>query len=268
MGQVSDSPVGWRYCGNQIKRWRYFAGVSREELANEAGYTVETIKAMEQGRRRPTPRLLRIADEMCGAHGLLVAGLDYLQPEKIITHVRDYMEHEVEAIALCSYQPQLVPGLLQTEEYARQLSAAHWPPKSGEEIEAWLKEQEKRRVLLDDEQREFSFIIGEAVVRYPVGDKDAHRRQLLHLLKAGERRNVTIQVLRFGGAHSGLYGPFILLETPQRQRLVYEEGQVAGKLYADEEQVSILFRRHTMITRQALTPDDSARFIRSVVEEL
>ncbi|MEU4202469.1 helix-turn-helix transcriptional regulator [Streptomyces sp. NPDC026294] len=65
--------MAWRYCGNQIRLWRGQAELSREELASEVGYSVEYVKSMEQGRRRPTLHLLRVADEMCGARGMLTA---------------------------------------------------------------------------------------------------------------------------------------------------------------------------------------------------
>ncbi len=65
----ANPPVAWRYCGNQIKLWRARSEVSREELAEEAGYSAEYVKSMEQGRRRPTLQLLRVADEMCGRAG-------------------------------------------------------------------------------------------------------------------------------------------------------------------------------------------------------
>ncbi|MEV6315838.1 helix-turn-helix transcriptional regulator [Streptomyces sp. NPDC051776] len=81
-GNSSQPPMAWRYCGNQLKLWRTKAGVTREKLGEEAGYTYEAVKSREQGRRRPTPRLLQVADEMCGAQGLLNAAQEYLKPER------------------------------------------------------------------------------------------------------------------------------------------------------------------------------------------
>lgn len=79
----SPSPVAWRYGGNQMKRWRTKANVSREELAEAANYSPDTIKSMEQGVRMPTPRVLDVADELCGAQGLLSAAKEYLQRERM-----------------------------------------------------------------------------------------------------------------------------------------------------------------------------------------
>ncbi|MFK4103792.1 helix-turn-helix domain-containing protein [Streptomyces sp. NPDC019531] len=63
---MSQTPVNWRYSGNQMKRWRIKANVSREELGAASNYSPDTIKSMEQGVRMPTPRVLDVADELPG----------------------------------------------------------------------------------------------------------------------------------------------------------------------------------------------------------
>jgi ribosome-binding protein aMBF1 (putative translation factor) len=72
-GESQQAQQNWRYCGGQVKLWREEAGVSRQALAEEAGCDYEYVKSMECGRRRPTLRLLQVADQMCGARGKLVA---------------------------------------------------------------------------------------------------------------------------------------------------------------------------------------------------
>lgn len=61
---ATPPPMSWQYCGNQIKLWRARAGVSREDLAAEAGYSYESLRSMEAGRRKPSPHLLQVADEI------------------------------------------------------------------------------------------------------------------------------------------------------------------------------------------------------------
>ncbi|MEO3852928.1 helix-turn-helix transcriptional regulator [Streptomyces sp. B8F3] len=264
----SQPPVQWRYCGNQTKRWRTRAGVSREELAAEAGYAYDTVKMMEQGRRRPTPRLLQVADEMCDAQGLLVAALGYLQPEKFASYSQEYMSYEAEAVALSFYQPHYVPGLLQTEEYVRAALASHLPPLDGETFEERVNARLERQNLLGIQTRSFSFVIEEAVLRCRFGDGAACHRQLHRLLEAAEQRNVTLQVMpRDRGLHPGHLGPFVVLETPEHEHLVYAESQADGVLYADSERVNVVMRRRDMIAGEALCPGDSVRFITRLLEE-
>ncbi|MEV5989624.1 helix-turn-helix transcriptional regulator [Streptomyces sp. NPDC052051] len=262
----SQPPIAWRYCGSQIKMWRAEAGISRDALAKEAGYDYEYVKSMENGRRRPTLRLLQIADQVCGAGGKLVAAQEYLKPEPFPTFSQDFIRYEAEAVSLSSYEPLLVPGLLQTEETARSLLQAHWPPLDDETIEERVAARLKRQELLARQTRSFSFVIGESALRNSVGGADAHALQLRHLLSVSQQRNVTVQVLPIAGAHPGLNGPLLLLETSEHEHLGYEEGQTTGVLYSDPDRVSTATQRHAMILRQALSLSESARFIGKLAE--
>lgn len=268
MSEASQQPpMAWRYCGNQIKLWRGSAGVTREELGKAANYEYETVKSMEQGRRRPTLRLLEVADELCHARGLLIAAADYLRPEKFPSYSLDFMRYEAEAIALSSYESLIVPGLLQTEDYARALIGDHCPPLDDETVEERVGARRARQHLLDRQTKAFNFVIEEAALRRHIGGVELRRQQMFALLAAGERRNVTIQVMRERGSHPGLMGPFVLLETPEHEHLAYEEGQIVGVLYAEPDKVSVVAQRHAMILRKALSPEDSARFIGRLAEE-
>jgi transcriptional regulator with XRE-family HTH domain len=134
-GESQQAQQNWRYCGGQIKLWREEAGVNRQALADEAGYDYEYVKSMECGRRRPTLRFLQVADQMCGAKGKLIAAHEYLKPEKYLSYAEDYVRYEAEAVVLSSYQPLLIPGLLQTEETIRAYLNAHFPPLDDETLE-------------------------------------------------------------------------------------------------------------------------------------
>ncbi|MGW0560334.1 helix-turn-helix domain-containing protein [Streptomyces sp. NPDC003016] len=263
-----EPPMAWRYCGNQIKRWRERAGVTREALAEEASCSYEYVKSMETGRRKPTLHLLQVADGLCGAGGLLIAAREYLVPEKFPSYSQDYMRYEAEAPIISWYEPLLMPGLLQTEETARALFNEHLPPLDDETIDVRVRARLERQHLLDKQTKSFNFVLSEVILRYPVGTEAEHARQLTRLLELGERRNVAIQVLPFKGAHPGLLGPFVLLETPDHGRLAYEEGQTTGVLYSDPEKIRVVTQRHAMILRQALSMEESARFMRKLTEAL
>ncbi|MVO83641.1 helix-turn-helix domain-containing protein [Streptomyces sp. p1417] len=261
-------PAAWRYCGSQIKLWRAEASVSRAALADEAGYDCEYVKSMENGRRRPTLRLLQVADQMCGARGKLTSAQEYLKPEKFLSYSEDFMRYEAEAIVLSSYQSLLIPGLLQTPGTVRAYLNAHYPPLDDETLEERLAGRLERQLLLEQRTRAFSFVIGETVLRNQVGTVKEWREQLSRLLEVGSARNVTIQVLPLCGAGPELDGPFVLLETAEHEVLVFEEGQATGRLYADTDKVSSVAQRHAMILRKALNPEGSARLIGKLTEEL
>ncbi|MFJ1704184.1 helix-turn-helix domain-containing protein [Kitasatospora sp. NPDC088346] len=262
--------MAWRYCGNQIKLWRTHAGVTREELGRAANYEPESVKSMEQGRRRPTLRLLEVADELCGAQGKLVAATEYLTPERFPARTQEFMTHEAEAIAIHWFETLLVPGLLQTEEYARELIGNSCPPLDDETVEARVAGRLQRQERLRHSPTVlFAFVIYEAALRTLVGGGATMRRQLRHLVEVGRLRNVVIQVLPADRvAYPGLSGPLVLLENADHEQFAYVEGQETGALYADPLKVSTLAQRHGMIRMQALSAEESALFIMRVAEEL
>ncbi|MEU6481412.1 helix-turn-helix transcriptional regulator [Streptomyces sp. NPDC047017] len=267
-GESQQAQQNWRYCGGQIKLWREEAQVTRLALAKETGYDYEYVKSMECGRRRPTMRLLQAADQLCGARGKLVAGHEFLKPERYLSYAEDYVQYEAEAVVLSSYQPLLIPGLLQTEQTIRAYLNTHFPPLDDETIEERLAGRMARQSLLEQRTKAFNFVIADLVLRNRVGSVEAHREQLCRLIEVGKARNVTIQVLTFAGAGPELDGPFVLLETTEHEALAYEEGQASATLYAEPDRISAVAQRHATILRKALSPDESARFIGKLAEEL
>ncbi|MFZ3559390.1 helix-turn-helix domain-containing protein [Streptomyces sp. BH055] len=265
----TEANAAWRYCGSQIKMWRTEAGVDREILAKEAGYGCEYVKSMENGRRKPTLRLLQIADQLCGAGGKILAAQEYLKPEPHPQRSQEYMALERDAIAISSYEPLLVPGLLQAPEYAKALIGASSPPLDDETVDERVAGRLKRQEALTARTGVmFSFVMYEAALRTPVGGWEVMARQLQHLLHVGELRNVTVQVLPFGRAYGvALNGAVALLETGDHERYAYVEGQKTSALYADADKVSELTRTHDMIRTHALSPEDSDEFIRKVAQE-
>ncbi|MER5222287.1 helix-turn-helix domain-containing protein [Streptomyces flaveus] len=248
-----------------MKRWRIKASVSREELGAAANYSPDTIKAMEQGVRMPTPRALDAADELCDAEGLLSAAKEYLQKEKFPARAQDFMLYEQQAISLWWYEPVLVPGPLQTEPYARQLISNHIPPLDEETVEERIaarvarQEIHSRKPLVG-----CSYVLYEAALRSPYVGQE----QLLYLLEVGALRNVSIQVLPFDRATAAaLHGVMVLLETRDRERLAYTEAPSSSQLTADLEVVSAQTERLSMIRMMALDPNESARFIERMVDE-
>ncbi|WKK25827.1 helix-turn-helix transcriptional regulator [Streptomyces olivoreticuli] len=268
-GETTQPPMAWRYCGNQMKLWRTEAGVSREELAAEAGYGPETIKSMEQGRRRPTLRVLEIADDMCGAQGKLKAAYVYLQPDKAPARVQAFLDAEASAVVQHSYQPLLIPGLLQTEEYARALMSSQCPRVDRELIEQRVAIRlQRQRMLTEKPTALFTFVIYEAALRTPVGGPEAMRRQLHHLVEVGQLPGVSIHALLMSqGSHGWLNGPMLLLETAEHERYAYTESQGVSSLQAEVEVVSAYAQRYGMLQAQSLSAEDSAAYFRKLMQE-
>lgn len=266
----SQPPLAWRYCGSQIKLWRAEANVTRAALAKEAGYDYEYVKSMENGRRRPAQILLQVADQMCGAGGKLTAAREYLKPEPFPARSQQFMTIEADAIGMHWYEPLLIPGLLQTEEYARALISGSCPPLDDETVEERVGARLRRQEALTRKKSVvFSFVMYEAALRSMVGGSEGMVRQLEHLLEVSKLRNVSIQVLPVGRCSGiALIGPVVLLETPEHEHYGYVEGHETGALYGDPGKVSALTARHGMIRMHALSVEESTGFIRKVAQEL
>ncbi|MFG2987225.1 Scr1 family TA system antitoxin-like transcriptional regulator [Streptomyces sp. NPDC048258] len=260
----------WRYGGNQVKLWRTEAGKTREELGAEANYDAETVKSMELGRRRPTMRLLQVADQMFGAGGKLAAVAEYMKPEPFPKRSEEFMAAEAECVAFNNYEPLLVPGLLQTEEYMRALMGGASPPLDDETVEERVAKRLRRQeVMARRIKTVYGFIIAEAALRAEVGGTEVMRRQLDHLLELSDLRNVFVQALPTGRACGvALLGPLVLLETPEHQMWAWAEGQETSAMYSHPDKVSTLTQTHGMIRMNALSTAESAEFIKKLAEEL
>ncbi|MFD8690816.1 helix-turn-helix domain-containing protein [Streptomyces sp. NPDC059651] len=259
MSVQDPSPAAWRYCGDQLKRWRTRAGVSREELGAAAKYAPDTVKSMEQGVRMPTPQLLDAADELFRAEGLLSAAKQYVRRERFPARAQDFMAREREAISLWWYETVLVPGLLQTESYASALIGNHSPPLDEETVAARVAARMERQAILHRKPPvALSFVLYEAVLRGPHVDG----AQLTQLVELGRLRNISVQVLPFERAvPAALLGPVVLLESRDHERLAFDEGQFDSRLSSDPDMVSVTSERLSMIRMEALGVRESADFI-------
>ncbi|RGD61438.1 XRE family transcriptional regulator [Kitasatospora xanthocidica] len=262
--------MAWKYCGDQLKRWRATAGVTREQLSRAASYDVESVRSMEAGRRKPTLKLLQAADDLCDAKGMLLGAAAFLAPEKFPSYSQGYTDAEADAIAIHTYEALLIPGLLQTEEYARELISHACPPLDDETVEARVAGRMQRQEKLANSPTVlFGFVIYEAALRAKVGSAGLMKRQLAHIIDMSSLRNVAIQVLPADrAAYPALGGPIILLETANNEQLAYVEGHRTGVLHTDADKVNVLRQRHGMIRTQALSIEESVEFIRKVSEEL
>jgi transcriptional regulator with XRE-family HTH domain len=169
-----------------------------------------------------------------------------------------------------SWQAQLIPGMVQTEEYARALISTAVPRPDPDEVHRRVQARLARSALLGrDRAPHFQAILGEAVLRQQVGGDDVMRDQLAHLLKVGQRDNVTIQVLPFtAGAHAGMGGPFIVLsfEHEADPDVAYIEN-LGGDLYVESEEALARFRlAWGDVADVALPPNESADLIAALAK--
>lgn len=151
---------------------------------------------------------------------------------------RQWARLERMAVSLCTYECRLVPGLLQSEGYARAVFEGTVPVAPDDQLEEFMaKRMERQRMLFEQPTIPFSFIVEEHVFRRRFGDADQRRGMLDRVLELSAPRNVTLQIAPLEAAlHACLDGPLQLLETPKGQRLAYSEGQQNGRLISDPKE--------------------------------
>ncbi|MER5581548.1 helix-turn-helix transcriptional regulator [Streptomyces asoensis] len=255
--------------GRQLKLFRDRAGMDRARLGSLTGYSASTIASFEQGRRIPPPKFIDQADEVLDGGGVLSASKEEVARAQYPAFFRDAARLEAEAVVLHVYATQAVPGLLQSEEYARAVFAM-WRPQLDEVvIEQRLAARLARQGIFDRRPvPHLSFVVEEAVLLRPLGGAVVWRGQLERLLLIEEKRNVEIQVMPLSRQeHAGLAGPFTLMEMKDGRRITYAEVQGDSRVHTERERVRELERTYGTLRAQAHTPAESRALIERLLGE-
>jgi len=245
-----------------LKAARVAAGVSQDGLAEKINWSASTIAAIETGRRKPTFKFAEEADVALDTGGLLTELLDRAERQRTPAWFIAWRKIESEATRLRTFQPTVIPGLLQTEEYARAIITAgnlHTLAKAEELVRIRMDRQE---LLTRDNPPECIFILDETTLSRPVGDHAILDRQLQHLQEVVEMPNVRIHILPTEvGAHVGLGGGFVFADLPDVDPAAYLENVAKGQVADDEETIQFLSRKWDRLLGDAASTSASLRII-------
>ncbi|OIJ99761.1 helix-turn-helix domain-containing protein [Streptomyces colonosanans] len=246
--------------GALLAVFREAAGYTQRSLAERFFVSEQQIASIEQGRRPLKPDLAEQLDELLGTKGALSEALKYMPEVDLVPlWAEEFLDREREAIAISVYDTLAVPGQLQTEEYARAVFRSRVPVYDEDKIEQLVAARMARQEILHRKvPPTTSFVIWEAVLRDHLGGKEVYVEQVLKLREYADMPGLTLQILPLGRtSHAGLDGPFVLLETPEYQRLAYTETQRGSQLIADRDEVGILTQKYAMLRTQALNTEDT-----------
>ncbi|MCP9987140.1 helix-turn-helix domain-containing protein [Streptomyces sudanensis] len=256
--------------GARVRRLRTAAGLTQAELGAKTHVVSTRITQIERASgAKPTLELARALDAALGADDLLVELWPYVYREAFPDWSRRFMEYSERAVAIRQYAAHVVPGLLQTEDYARAVLRLD-PLLSDEEqlqerVAARMGRQER---LSNPDRPELGVILDEAVLRRPIGGRAVIREQLARLLDAAEERHVTVQVLPFDqGGHEAMGGSLTVLSLPDGSEVAYTEGSHYGQLVEEPVNVSRYQVIYDRLRVAALPPLMSLDMIRSARED-
>ncbi|MGW3979348.1 helix-turn-helix domain-containing protein [Streptomyces mirabilis] len=270
-GGEPESSDSLRTFGAVVQALREHAGLSREEFGERVRFSKHTVASVELGRRMPDTTFVERAEEVLGNTGALRKAAGHLARQPgLAAWFRQWARLETTAITLYTYECRMIPGLLQTEAYARTLFTNQLPLLDDEQIEAqWVARAERQRLLRERPNTAFAFILEEGLFLRRTGGVEVTRGLIDHVLGFAELRNVELQVMpQVQETHAGLDGPMRLLETPENTWFAYCEGQRGGLLIPDLKEISVLQRRYARMRAQALNFENSVGLLQRMRGEL
>ncbi|MEU0132686.1 helix-turn-helix transcriptional regulator [Streptomyces sp. NPDC006296] len=254
----------------ELRHLRTERGESLRQLGERLGWDWSLFGKMEKGETVGGPEVVQALDQYYGTPGLLLAmwELAISDQSQFKERYQRYMALEAEATSLWHFAVSVLPGLLQTPGYAREILAAGGT--KGEALEQQVEARMGRReLLLGDNSPPFRTIVSEAVLRTPLRDVTEWQKQLEYLGELGARENVTLHVLPF---RAGLYGldstALMFLRLPDGRTVAYTENAYRGDLIEANQPVDRLQRAYDAVRDLALSPAESRKFVFSLLEEV
>jgi hypothetical protein len=269
-----------RRLGAELRRRREAARVTIEAVADRLECSASKISRIETGHTTATPRDVRDMLEIYGVVGAEAEELVQIAREArqkgwwhpystVLTGA--YVGLEAAAQSVRAYEQQVVPGLLQNEDYAKAMIRAARPDISAEEVERRVRVRLGRQALLtQDDPVQLWVVLDEAVVSRPVGGDAVMRAQLERLVAAADLPNVTLQVLPFeAGAHAGMDGTFAILGFPEPgdPDVVFAENATGGLFLEKSDELRKYVFIFDHIRAAALRPEESVAMLAKLAEE-
>ncbi|MFI5668614.1 helix-turn-helix domain-containing protein [Streptomyces sp. NPDC051704] len=254
----------------ELRSLRTGSGASLRQLGERLGWDWSLFGKMEKGETLGGPEVVQALDQHYGTPGLLLALWELASGDhtQFRERYRRYMALEAEAVSLWHFAVSVLPGLLQTPGYAREVLAAGG--LKGDELTQQVDARMGRRDLLEGEDAPpFRTILSEAVLRTALRDEGAWREQLDCLAEMAERPNVTMHVLPFSAGPCGLDSTAVMfLRLAEGRTVAYTENAYRGELIEESMPVERLQRAYDAVRDLALSPAESRKFILRLLEEV
>jgi transcriptional regulator with XRE-family HTH domain len=269
----------------ELKRLREAAELTQDDVAQQLDWHPTKVMRIETGRTAPHPNDVRLMVDLYGmsdrdqvaalvklARDARQRGWWYSYRDILLNRYDFFIGLESEASSIRDFELAMIPGLLQTADYARALMHGDSPELSHEEVERRVEvRMTRQQVLVKEDHPQLWAILDEAAVRRVVGGPAVMRGQLEQLVAASGQGRTTIQVVPYeAGAHPGQAGPFIVLgfAEPSEADVVYME-TVGGNLYVDKPgEVHLYTIAFDHLRALALSPADTRAMLRAAANDM
>jgi transcriptional regulator with XRE-family HTH domain len=270
-GNDNEAPANrWQPFADEMKAQREAAGLTQEELAKLMGYSASVIAKLETCRTMPSPDHADQADQALRTPGTFRRMRGTILDGAYDSWIRALIDMEQRATILRWWEPLVVPGLLQTEEYAREIIRCARPGESDAQVEQLVVARMARQEIWEREDPPppmLSVILGEAVIRQQVGDAGVMRNQLNRLVEAAGHPRISIQLMPFKtAAHPGMLGPFVEASFENGPDAAYLDNALDGQITERRKQVTRVALLYETLAREALSPRESVEMIKRTVE--
>jgi transcriptional regulator with XRE-family HTH domain len=261
-----------RVFGAMLRYYRTRAGLSQEELGTRIYLSDDMIGKVESGRRTLREEHTAACDTELNTGGALSELReqlkDMLKMRAYPGWFQEWPVKEAEATALRWYEPLMVPGLLQTEDYARALLRTRVGDTDDQIDEMVAARMDRQAVLAREKPPNLWAVIDEGVLRRPVGSGKVMHDQLLRLVEIARRRGIVLQVVPAAvGAYAGLRGPFVLAGFGDAPELAWQDAAVFGQFVEDAAGIAAVAAAWDTIKSEALPRRASLELVEEVAEQ-
>ncbi|MFC4495932.1 Scr1 family TA system antitoxin-like transcriptional regulator [Streptomyces ovatisporus] len=260
------------FYGAELRWKREQAGLTLQELAEGCFYSVAFLSQIEMGDRRMPLDLARHADHVLGTDGFFERRCGDARKARRGGHAEyfaDVAEQEKRARTIEEWSPTLIPGLLQTEAYARAVVRAQYPLDLTEGVDRKVCARLERASLFDDPKTpEYWVILHELLLRQPIMQAGAMAEQLTHIAELARRGRIITQVLPLNaGAHPFMVGSVMMMTFDEAPPLAYTESLHSGQSIDDLALVAKYTKSYDLLRAAASPPRASLTMIEAAAED-
>ncbi|MEO3890915.1 helix-turn-helix transcriptional regulator [Nonomuraea sp. B5E05] len=239
--------------GADLRKHRYAAKLTQAELADRIGYSKSRIGNVERGDENPTRELIELCEQALGLDGALLTHWPAISGNRMPDWFRQWPPIERRAHQLTTWAPLIVPGLVQTEEYARAIFEGE-PHSTPQQVEDAVRARIERQAIFDrPNPTQFLAVVDEGILYRPIGDEHVTRRQLEHLIALAESKWFTVQLLPYAARCTAvLVGSALLALENGVPIAAYVESAVHGRVVDSSDEIKRLVDRLELIRSAAL----------------